>query len=74
MSCVLVVVTTSCNSKDETLKSYYQRNTKLHQELSDSLMSFSKRYKTDVVLRKNNLPEHSISVEIHFHDSRDMDG
>ena len=35
-----------CNSKDKKLWDYYRNNSKLHQELSDSLMEFSKRYKT----------------------------
>lgn len=68
-TCIFALCISSCNSKDKKLINYYQRNAELHQELSDSLMNFSKIYKTDVVLKKNNLPEHNISFEIHFHDS-----
>jgi hypothetical protein len=71
-SCVLVIFICGCHSKDKILKNYYHDNSKLHQELSDSLMSFSKIYRTDVILRKSNLPQHSISFEIHFHDSAEL--
>jgi len=62
----------SCNQLDNKLKNYYQNNTKFHQELSDSLMNFSKKYGTDVVLRKTNYPDKAISFEIHFHDKAEF--
>jgi len=63
-----IIFLTSCNLKDNKLKNYYENNINLHQELSDSLMNFSKTYKTDVVLQKINYPEKAIRFEIHFHD------
>lgn len=64
---------TSCNSKDNKndnkLKKYYVNNLKLHQELSDSLMNFSKRYKTKINLKKTQFAEQHIRLDISFPDS-----
>ena len=62
----------SCDNKDNKLRIYYESNSKLHQELSDSLMNFCKIYNTDVRLHKINDPEKNISFEIHFHDSAEL--
>lgn len=65
----LLIFIAGCQSKNDTLINYYQNNSALHQELSDSLMSFSKRYHTDIVIKKNNSPKQNISFSIHFRDS-----
>jgi hypothetical protein len=60
----------SCISKDVTLENYYLENIKLHQDLKDSLMAFSKNYNTDIFLKKS--PYRGISFSIHFHDSAEL--
>ena len=63
----------SCaNSNDGKLRDYYTSNTQLHQELSDSLMSFCKKYNTDVKLEKTQYAERSVIFRIHFHDSAEL--
>ena len=57
---------TSCSSKDNRLKKYYDNYPKLHQELSDSLITFSKRYATKVTLQKTYFPEQHIRLDISF--------
>jgi hypothetical protein len=42
----------SSTSDDHILKDYYVTNTKLHQEIADSVMNFSKKYKTKMTLQK----------------------
>lgn len=58
-----------CNSKDSKLKSYYNDNIKLHQELSDSLMTFSKAYRREVTLKKTQFADQHIRLDIKFSDS-----
>ena len=70
--CVLIFCFYRYSSKDRALEKYYNQNVKLHQELGDSLMAFSKAYKTDIILKKNNLPDNAISFVIHFHDSAEF--
>ena len=62
----------SCNTKEDELSIYYENNSKLHEELSDSLMNFCKTNNTDVKLQKTNYPEKNIIFEIHFHDSAEF--
>jgi len=69
----LLTACISCgNSNDGKLRTYYASNTQLHQEISDSLMSFCKKYNTDVRLRKTEYTEKSVIFEIHFHDSAEL--
>jgi hypothetical protein len=55
-----------CNSKDQQLEAYYSNNTKLHQELSDSLMNFSKKYKREITLKKTQFADQHIRLDISF--------
>jgi hypothetical protein len=63
---LLLLCIRSCNSKDNKLKSYYEKNSKLHQELSDSLMNFSKRYRTKITIQKTQFPDEHIRFDISF--------
>ncbi len=66
---LVLFIITSCNSRDNKLKKYYVNNPKLHQELSDSLMNFSKRYKTKITLKKTQFADQHIRLDISFPDS-----
>ena len=72
--CILVFFFYKYSVKDKVLEKYYHDNIRLHQELADSLMYFSKTYKTDVVLEKKNFPDKGISFSIHFHESAELLG
>jgi hypothetical protein len=59
----------SCNlekSEFSKLEKYYTKNTQLHSEIFDSLITFCKLNHTDVVLRKSNYKESAIAFRIHF--------
>ena len=62
----MLIFLIGCNSKDKKLEAYYANNTKLHQELSDSLMEFSKKYKRKITLRKTHFADQHIRVDISF--------
>ncbi len=59
------------------LKDYYNKNTQMHQEIADSVMNFSKTYRTKVVLQKAidgrklvvfslDIPDSNLNVLISF--------
>jgi hypothetical protein len=68
----VLIIINSCTAKDKALEKYYYENIKIHQDLKDSLIAFSKKYKTNVILQKTNNPNDKISFEIHFHDSAEL--
>ena len=59
-----------CNSRDKKLENYYVNNIKLHQDLSDSLMNFSRKYKRVVTLKKTQFPDQHIRLDISFPSAR----
>jgi len=62
----MLIFLIGCNSKDKKLETYYANNTKLHQELSDSLMNFSKKYKREITLKKTRFADQRIRLDISF--------
>lgn len=70
--CFFLLILMSCRSDKAKLTTYYLNNKLLHQEISDSLMSFCKKYKTEVKLAKSNLQEHEIRFDILFQDSAEF--
>jgi hypothetical protein len=65
----MLILLLGCNSKDKKLESYYANNTKLHEELSDGLMNFSKKYKREITLKKTKFADQYIRLDIAFPDS-----
>ena len=63
---LIMIFITSCNSKDKKLERYYTNNTNLHQNLSDSLMNFSKKYKREITLKKTQFASQHIRMDISF--------
>lgn len=59
----------ACHFKDNKLKNYYFTNKSLHQELTDSLIQFCKRYKTEITLKKTNFPDQHIRANVKFDDN-----
>ena len=66
---LVLIFISGCSSKDKKLETYYTNNTKLHQELSDSLMDFSKKCRRKVTLKKTQFAEQHIRLDISFPES-----
>jgi hypothetical protein len=52
ISLIFLIIIIGCNSEYKNLEKYYKANPALHQEISDSLMAFCKKYNTHVTLQR----------------------